>query len=136
QGAGREADRAAAARGSRPRVAAGRGRVTGIEQRTEAWYRARLGKATASRMSDITARTKTGWGAARANYAAELVAERLTGEPAQGFVSGPMQWGIETEPAARAAYAELKLCGVGEVGFVDHPVIAMSGASPDGLVGE
>lgn len=49
-----------------------------VVQGTEAWMRLRCGKVTASRVSDVMARIKSGWGASRANYAAELIAERLT----------------------------------------------------------
>lgn len=105
-----------------------------MEQRTEEWFAARVGKVTASRMADVVAKTKTGWGASRRNYLAELVAERLTGAPAQRFVNGAMQWGIETEAEARTAYEFYTDREVEAVGFVDHPNISMTGASPDGLV--
>lgn len=107
-----------------------------MEQRSPEWFAARLGKATASRMADICARTRNGWGAGRANYKAELVCERLTGEATQGYTNAAMQHGIDTEPQARAAYAFLHDAPVEEVGFIDHPRIPMSGASPDGLVSD
>ena len=107
-----------------------------IEQGSDEWFQARLGKATASRVADIIAKTKTGWGASRKNYLAELVAERLTGVPAESYTNAAMRWGVETEPEARAAYAFYADADVTEVGFVDHPKIAMSGASPDGLVSD
>ena len=47
-----------------------------------------------------------------------------------------MQWGVDNEPLARSAYEVAKDVLVKEVGFIDHPTITMSGASPDGLVGE
>src|SRR5690606_6597640 len=97
---------------------------------------ARLGRVTASRIADVTAATRNGWGASRANYKAELVAERLTGQPAQRFISGAMQHGIDTEPDAILAYEFFTDQTVEPVGFVDHPTIAMSGASPDGLIGD
>ena len=50
-----------------------------MEQRTPEWRAARLGKATGSRIADIVARTKSGYSTSRANYAAQLVCERLTG---------------------------------------------------------
>lgn len=100
------------------------------------WFAARLGKVTASRVADLTATTKTGWGASRKNYLAELVAERLTGVSAASFTNAAMQWGTETEPHARAAYGFFHDADVAQVGFVQHPVIQMAGASPDGLVGE
>lgn len=108
---------------------------TTIEQRTEEWHEQRLGKVTASRVADAVAKTKTGWGAARGTYLIQLVVERLTGEPVSRFTSAAMEWGTAVEPEARAAYGLFKNCQVAEVGFVDHPTISMSGASPDGLVG-
>jgi len=106
-----------------------------IIQGTEAWFAARVGKITASRVVDVMARTKTGWGASRANYAAELIAERLTGNSAPSFTNDAMRWGTDTEPYAREAYARRFGVDVYEIGFVDHPEVAMSGASPDGLIG-
>jgi putative phage-type endonuclease len=105
-------------------------------QRTPAWRAARLGKVTASRIGDVITRTKVGYGAARATYAAQLVAERLTGVASEGFVSAAMQWGVETEAHARARYAFEHDLEVRQVGFLDHPTMAFCGASPDGLVGE
>lgn len=105
-------------------------------QGTPEWFAERLGKATASRMADIMATTKSGYGASRANYMAELLVERLTGAPLAGFTNSAMQWGVENEPLARAAYEFMTDRPVVEVGFVPHPTIVMSGASPDGLVGD
>ena len=107
-----------------------------MEQRTEEWFAARLGKVTASRVADIVAKTKSGYSTSRANYMAELVCERLTGKQGDSFSNAAMVWGTNTEPMARAAYEALEGVLVEEVGFVSHPTIAMSGASPDGFVGE
>ena len=106
-----------------------------IIQGSPEWFAARVGKITASRVVDVMARTKTGWGASRANYAAELIAERLTGNSAPGFTNDAMRWGTDTEPYARLEYSRRFDVSVYEIGFVDHPEVAMSGASPDGLVG-
>ena len=106
------------------------------EQRSPEWFAQRLGKVTASRVADVIAKTKTGWGASRANYMAELVAERLTGVQATQYSNAAMQWGTETEPSARDAYSFYADVDVVEVGFIEHPRIAMTGASPDGLVGD
>lgn len=107
-----------------------------IVQGTAEWHAIRVGKVTASRVADVIAKTKTGWGASRANYMAELVAERLTGTAAEGFTSAAMQWGTEKEPDARAAYEFQTDANVELIGFVSHPTIAASGASPDGLIGD
>ena len=105
-------------------------------QRTEAWHTARLGKVTASRVADVVAKTKTGYSASRENYMADLIVERLTGQKASTFTNAAMERGIEQEPHARAAYSARTGELVEEVGFIDHPAIPMSGASPDGLVAD
>jgi putative phage-type endonuclease len=110
--------------------------MSDVEQGTDAWRQERLGKVTASRLADVLAKTKTGYGASRANYMAELIAERLTGQPAERFQNEAMRWGTEKEPEARAAYEFYRNMSVTTCGFVEHPRIAMSGASPDGLVGD
>jgi putative phage-type endonuclease len=107
-----------------------------MEQRTDDWFQARLGKVTASRVADVVAKTKNGYSASRENYMADLIVERLTGQKASSFSNAAMEWGTEQEPNARAAYSARTGELVEEVGFIDHPTIAMSGASPDGLVGE
>lgn len=106
-----------------------------IQQRSEAWFATRAGKVTASAIYKVLARTKTGYGADRANYHAQLVAERLTGVPGESFSNAAMQWGTDQEPNAREAYSILIGDSIAEIGFVDHPAIQMAGASPDGLVG-
>jgi len=106
-----------------------------MEQRTDDWFAVRLGRVTASRIADVTAKTKTGWGAGRANYKAQLIAERLTGQRQESFTNAAMQWGIDTEEQARVAYAFLEGQKVIEEAFVTHPTILDAGASPDGLVG-
>lgn len=106
-----------------------------IEQGSVEWFAARIGKLTASRMADAMAKIKTGYGASRANLMAEIVVERLTGQKVEGFTNAAMQHGIDTEPHARAAYEFHSDNAVELTGFVDHPRIAMFGASPDGLIG-
>lgn len=105
-----------------------------IVQGSPEWLALRAGKVTASRVADVIAKTKTGVSASRAKYAGELIAERLTGQPAERFTNGAMAWGTEKEPDARKAYEFYRDTDVAEVAFVLHPTIADSGASPDGLV--
>lgn len=107
-----------------------------LEQYSDAWFQARCGLVTASRVADVVAKTRSGWGASRGNYMAELIAERLTSQPAPSFTSAAMQWGVDKEPEARAAYEFFQDTPVAEVGFVRHPKIEESGASPDGFVGK
>lgn len=106
-----------------------------MEQGSIEWLALRAGKVTASRVADVITRTKTGWGASRANYMAELIAERLTGQPAPSYSNAAMQWGTEKEPEARDYYAFITGATVEQIAFVHHPIVKDSGASPDGLVG-
>lgn len=107
-----------------------------IEQGTDAWLQERCGRVTASRIADMMAKTKSGYSSSRANYAAQLVAERLTGCVPPSFTSAAMIHGTETEPEARRAYEFFVDRDVQQVGFIPHPSIEMAGASPDGLVGD
>jgi len=107
-----------------------------MEQRSSEWFSARLGKVTASRVADIVAKTKSGYSTSRANYMAELIVERLTGKAADYYQNAAMIWGTSTEPLARSSYEDHTGGLVEEVGFVPHPTIPMSGASPDGMVNE
>lgn len=107
-----------------------------IEQGTDEWLAQRCGKVTASKIADLMAKNKSGgFASTRANYKAQLVAERLTGRVAESYTNGAMQWGTATEPEARRAYEFFVDRDVQEVGFIPHPTINMAGASPDGLVG-
>lgn len=107
-----------------------------IEQGSDEWFKVRLGKVTASRVADVIARTKSGPAASRANYAAQLVTERLTGVPTETFTNAAMQWGTDMEPEARSTYEFYQAVQVDQIGFVPHPDIGDAGASPDGLVGD
>ena len=106
------------------------------EQRTEEWFAQRLGKVTASKVADLMAKTKSGYGTSRDNYMAQLVVERITNTKAESYSNAAMEWGTTQEPFARAAYEALTGMMVEEVGFVQHPTIAWAGASPDGLVND
>jgi putative phage-type endonuclease len=107
-----------------------------IVQGSDVWFAQRIGKATASRISDIVAKTKSGYSTSRANYMAQLVVERMTNQVAESYTNAAMEWGTTNEPFARAAYEAKTGVLVDEVGAIDHPTIAMSAASPDGLVGD
>lgn len=108
-----------------------------IPQGSDEWKLARVGRVTASRVADVVAKAKSGGVlASRSNYLAELLVERLTGIPTEGFMNAAMQWGVDQEGPARITYELLQDCTVQTVGFVPHPMIEMAGASPDGLIGE
>lgn len=106
-----------------------------IDQRSDEWFKARLGRATASRFADCLATIKTGEAATRRNYRIQVVTERLTGQKQESFTNAAMEWGTMTEPQARSAYEFHTDNEVQEVGFFPHPDL-MAGASPDGLIGD
>lgn len=111
------------------------------EQRSSEWFEQRLGKVTASRVSDCMA-----WGrpnkdgiapelAVRKNYRQGIVAERLTGLPAEPepYVSYDMKWGIANESIAKNAYQLTYRRLIEDAPFVQHENL-MCGASPDGFI--
>ena len=103
---------------------------------TPEWYAARVGMITASRMGDLSAKTKSGYGATHDRYIAQLVQERLTHQPYPSFTSKAMQWGIDHEDEAAELYAWTRNVEVQAAGFVPHPTIPRCGASPDRRVGD
>ncbi len=104
------------------------------DQRTPAWYAARVGKLTASRACDMLATIKTGEAAARRDLRLQIVCERLTGlSQDNGFVNAEMQRGIDKEADARAAYEAATGHLVQPCGFLQHPDLA-TGGSPDGEI--
>jgi putative phage-type endonuclease len=102
--------------------------VTDVQQGSEEWKTLRLGKITASRVSQVM-------GKSRQNFLAIIAAERIS-KQAESFTNAAMQWGIDTEPFAREAYEARNGVKVVQVGFCLHPTIKDAGASPDGLVGD
>lgn len=106
-----------------------------LEQGSPEWIQARVGSLGASRIHEVMARTKAGYSTSRANACAALVAERLTGVPAETFETPAMAWGKATEAEARSTYEFYTDTVVSPVGLVKHPTIAGTHASPDGLLG-
>ena len=103
---------------------------------TNQWHAARRGCLTASRMADAIAVLKNGKPSeARRKLMFDLLAERMTGNAVDHFVTPAMQWGIDQQAAATAAYEAETGELVGPEVFVLHPSIDWFGATPDGLVG-
>lgn len=103
-----------------------------ILQRSEGWFADRCGKVTASRIKGVDAKPIKG----KAHNALTLtiLSERITGVQEETPTSKAMQWGIDQEENAIAAYENETGNFVKGTGLIDHPVIKLSGASPDGLV--
>ncbi|MEY2735270.1 MAG: Paracoccus phage Shpa, partial [Pseudomonadota bacterium] len=102
---------------------------------TAQWLQSRLGCLTASRMADAMATLKSGKPAeAQTKLAYELLAERLTQASVAHYVTPAMQWGIDNQSGAIAAYENARGVLVGPESFFLHDSIDFFGATPDGLV--
>ena len=110
-------------------------RIIDCKQGEADWFAARCGVASASRFGAIMATIKSGEAAERRNYRTDLVVERLTGRPLDGFTTAAMKQGIEREPFARMAYEAHTGNIVQEVGFCRLDDMD-AGGSPDGLIGD
>jgi len=105
-----------------------------IAQGTQEWFAQRLGHVTASRMSDVLAKGKSGEAVTRQKYRMQIIAERVSGRVAESFTSAAMEWGTEHEPLARIRYEADTGYFVDEAEFCFHPTIKWLGASPDGVI--
>lgn len=104
-----------------------------IQQNSEVWLAARLGKATASQFSTFMANEGKAFGDPAKRYALQLALERETGRRAEGFTNEHMERGQEQEPIARMLYEDERFVTVANGGFFD---CGEYGDSPDGLVGD
>ena len=109
--------------------------INDMAQGSDEWKQLRLGKITASRLSDVMANGRSGAPSkTRQSYMLQLAAEILTGEAEDSFSNKYMDWGNACEPQARSMYEFDSGNVVEEVAFV----IASDrfGVSPDGMVGQ
>jgi hypothetical protein len=101
-------------------------RFTGGPQGSPEWFLlARCGIPSASKFACVMAKIKTGEAAERRNYRTDLVVERLTGRPLEGFTTAAMKQGTEREPFARMAYEARTGLIVQEVGFCRHDTLGV-----------
>ena len=104
-----------------------------MKQHTDEWFAEKAGKIGASSIYKIMAGGK---GLTRKKYIYKLALERVTGCYITDYQCADMDRGNELEAEVRQAYEERMLTPVIEVGWIPHPTIPNTGASPDGLVGE
>jgi putative phage-type endonuclease len=105
-----------------------------VPQRSEDWFALRCGRLTASRACDMAAQIKSGEAAARRDLRAQLVCERLTGQPQEDpYTNATMQRGIDKEPDALTAYEMHSGSMVLPCGFLAHDTL-LAGCSPDGQI--
>lgn len=110
-------------------------KIHDVRQGTEDWAVLRLGIPTASRFSDIVTPKRLKPSARANDYIAELLAEWMTGVPADAANSAFMDRGTELEPEALGWLEFDRDVTVDRVGFIttDDGKI---GCSPDGLIGD
>jgi hypothetical protein len=95
--------------------------VLEAEQRSPEWFAARAGRLTGSRAGDMLATIKSGEAAARRDLRTQLVVERLTGQPQEDtYTNAAIQWGIDHEADAFAAYEAYSGNLVRRTGFLTH----------------
>ena len=124
-----------------------------MEQRTNDWYRARLGQFNASTIGDLMIKGRSKdeiFGKTAMAVINQVAYERLLnptvvedddmfGEYLEqtDITTRAMRWGIENEPVARSLYMlTAHTTDVVETGSLRHPDLPMLSASPDGLVGD
>jgi len=110
--------------------------VHDIEQGTPEWQAIRCGVATASRFDSVITPAKGEPSKQSDGYLRELLAEWLSGRPAESYQSTWMARGHEMEDEARAFYAFEREVSVTQCGFVYMDDTRAIGCSPDGLVGD
>ena len=104
-------------------------------QGSEDWFKVRMGKITASKLSDLMKKTKYGESTYKTRLRMELAIERITGKSASpNFMNQAMHDGVEREPDARALFEAITGKEVALCGIFDHPEVVNTSASPDGLI--
>ena len=105
-----------------------------IDQHSEAWHEARLGRVTGTRFKSLVAGETT---QTYKDLVTNLACEIITGRAEESYSNAIMEHGIETEPEARKEYESYFGVEVNQVGFVipdeDNEFHNWCGVSPDGL---
>ena len=107
------------------------------EQGTIEWLTARCGLVTASELNNILTPKRCELSSGWKKYAAQLIAEQLTGGPDPWQFDGmtvDMRRGREYEPEARGLFAFMTGLDVEQVGLCVHDNERWA-CSPDGLIG-
>jgi hypothetical protein len=105
-----------------------------IEQGSDEWYNARLGRATASNAGKILLSTGKIPYAQRTTYMHTIIAEILSGEKEDSFKSFDMEEGNRRESESRDMYSFITGNEVKEVGIVYQDETGKVSCSPDGLI--
>ena len=106
-----------------------------IDQHSEAWHQIRCGRITGTRFASLMMGESTkGYKDLVTNIACEII----TGKAEESYSNAIMEYGLETEPLARAEYEHIFECEVKQVGFIspdeDNKYSEWIGISPDGIL--
>ena len=104
-------------------------KIIQVEQGTDEWLKARLGKITGTRLKSVM-----GTKAAQETLMYELLAEQLSGQQEFVFVNAAMQWGTDHEDEAVQLFEKGKRKKSEAVGFCISDEFPYLGLSPDRLV--
>jgi len=107
--------------------------IIDVEQRSEEWYRARMGIPTASMFGVVMAqgRERGTDSKGRASYMRKLAGEIITGIPMESYTNEDMERGSQQEPEILARYVFETGNDVTPCGFIKN---GKKGCSPDGLI--
>jgi putative phage-type endonuclease len=102
-------------------------KILNLQQRSEEWFKARLGVITGSRASNVFKSNNL-------TLVDEMIAERMTQSVEESFTSKAMEHGILFEPEALKSYNERTKNSAQEIGFCVHDKYDWLAISPDALI--
>ena len=102
-------------------------KILNLQQRSEEWFKARLGVITGSRASNVFRSNNL-------TLVDEMIAERMTQSVEESFTSKAMEHGVLFEPEALKSYNERTKNSAQEIGFCVHDKYDWLAISPDALI--
>jgi putative phage-type endonuclease len=102
-------------------------KILNLQQRSEEWFKARLGVITGSRASNVFRSNNL-------TLVDEMIAERMTQSVEESFTSKAMEHGVLFEPEALKSYNERTKNSAQEIGFCIHDKYDWLAISPDALI--
>jgi len=102
-------------------------KILNLQQRSEEWFKARLGVITGSRASNVFKSNNL-------TLVDEMIAERMTQSVEESFTSKAMEHGVLFEPEALKSYNERTKNSAQEIGFCVHDKYDWLAISPDALI--
>ena len=105
-----------------------------IKQRTKEWYRARIGKFTASNFANLMAKPADKsalWSKSALNTIEKAAAQLYYNDYYERPNTNSTSWGNDNENKAIFEFQKKLDCEISEAGFILHPEIKDIGATPD-----